>query len=184
MKRLARRATVLPVIAKSDLLTISQRKRIREEVRQDLLAADLGNRFTLFNQLSALEDDFDGECSVSNDQIDEYSDDDSGIEGGSVNHATLAEVLPAFCFAPEFPESFESQGQIESTKKDGDASPYKARPYAQLGREYSWGRIDALDSRHSDNCMLYGAMVSKGFASVSRDDHCRSSHPLTKTFLS
>ncbi|WRT67407.1 uncharacterized protein IL334_004378 [Kwoniella shivajii] len=138
IRRLAKRANVLPILTHSDSLTTSQLDIVKEAVRRDLSLkeADIpGNGFGIFT----------GTDDVSRSSIDS---DQRPLTPESLPSTSISE-MPFAIFSPDFTSTAESSDRDnEDTKQKGNTI-----------RAYKWGEANIYDSNHSDFMNLQEAVL-------------------------
>ncbi len=151
--RLANRSNVLPVITRSDTLTLAQRQTIRTALHRDLASAGL--KWGGFDHLerkvqdSALDDDDDDD---EQDQDDEGNASRESIQpDGAADGAGRGSILPFFLFSPE-----EVGAPDASTDTPPAATTSTGHPFT---RALPWCALDALNPAHSDFARMYSSLL-------------------------
>lgn len=151
--RLANRSNVLPVITRSDTLTLAQRQTVRHALRRDLAAAGL--KWGSFDSLerrgreSAVDDEDDESSDPEADEPTESIQPEHGLSNGK---SAQPGVPPFFLFSPE-----------ESGPIDPDATDEPPKSTTSSGtpftRSFPWCSLDALNPAHSDFARMYSSLL-------------------------
>ncbi|CAO3644155.1 unnamed protein product [Cunninghamella blakesleeana] len=168
LSKLSKRVNVIPVIGKSDTLTLAQRNRLRPTIIETIYSAHKIPIYGMPEDEEDEEEDDNQEAiddeknkSTADNKDSDVKDDNNNKKENKKSTPTLDEFLKQFNYEEEddevqafidylraIPFTFiaceeDPETGIPITMNDGEK-------IIQLGRDYGWGTIDCLSDQYSD----------------------------------